>query len=112
MKKELTKQDILDMIAKSSQKSEERSKKFNEDLAESSKKFNEDLARSRKEWEERSRKYDEYSAKSKQEREERDKEWDEEMKELTNKMESAYMNVFWDDLREIAGEMKIPNLTS
>ena len=53
MKKELTKQDVLYLIAKNSQESEERSKKFNEDLA-----------------------------KSRKEREERDKEWNEKMKEL------------------------------
>jgi len=61
MKKELTKQDILDLFAKSD-------KRFNESLEKSRKKFDEELAKSRKEWKERNK--------------ERDKEWDEQMKEL------------------------------
>ena len=43
MKKELTKQDILDLFAKSD-------KRFNESLEKSRKKFDEELAKSRKEW--------------------------------------------------------------
>ena len=63
MKKELTKQDILDMIAKSRQESAKSRKESDE----RSRKFNEDLAKSRKEWEGRSKKSDEELTKNRKE---------------------------------------------
>ena len=79
MKRELTKQDVLDMFAKTD-------KKFDKRLEKSRKKFNEDLAKSRKEGEKRSKEFDESIKKDRKERMLSSKDFDERMKKLSKQI--------------------------